>query len=152
MDEADSQRITARPANYNRWVLVFCIGVLIFLGLFYYATQKIKYNWRWNRTPIYFAYLDDIHVTSTVDGEVSAITKEGIDKLLEMILLVSEMQELKANPDRLAMGTIVEAKLDKGRGPVATVLVTNGTLKVADGIVAVKNKEGDVVCLTVRPR
>ncbi|MDD5016922.1 MAG: translation initiation factor IF-2, partial [Eubacteriales bacterium] len=67
---------------------------------------------------------------------VSAVTKEGLDHLLEMILLVSEVQELKANPERLAKGTIIEAKLDKGRGPVATVLVQNGTLHVSDMIVA----------------
>ena len=72
----------------------------------------------------------------TVMVPVSAITKEGIDQLLEMILLLSEVQELKANPNRLAKGTIVEAKLDKGRGPVATVLVQNGTLRVSDMIVA----------------
>ena len=67
---------------------------------------------------------------------VSAKTMEGLDKLLEMILLVAEVLELKANPNRLASGTIIEAKLDKGRGPVATVLVTNGTLKTTDMIVA----------------
>ncbi|MFZ5975565.1 MAG: translation initiation factor IF-2 [Bacillota bacterium] len=67
---------------------------------------------------------------------VSAVTKEGLDHLLEMILLVADMQELKANPNRLAKGTIIEAKLDKGRGPVATVLVQTGTLKVGDTIVA----------------
>jgi translation initiation factor IF-2 len=72
----------------------------------------------------------------TIMTPVSAITKEGVEKLLEMILLVSEMLELKANPDRLAKGTIIEARLDKGRGPVATVLVTNGTLNVQDAIVA----------------
>jgi len=72
----------------------------------------------------------------TIFVPVSAITKEGIDQLLEMILLVSEIQELKANPNRLAKGTIIEAQLDKGRGPVATVLVQNGTLKVGDPIVA----------------
>ena len=72
----------------------------------------------------------------TVMAPVSAVTKEGIDHLLEMILLVSEVQELKANPNRLAKGTIIEAKLDKGRGPVATVLVQNGTLHVQDMIVA----------------
>lgn len=77
MSEAISQRITGKPANYNRWVIVFCIGVLLFLGLFYYATQKIQYVWRWNRTPIYFAYEDTIDVTSTIDGEVSAIETEG---------------------------------------------------------------------------
>ncbi|WP_066648220.1 translation initiation factor IF-2 [Christensenella timonensis] len=72
----------------------------------------------------------------TIVVPVSAKTGEGIDKLLEMILLVADVQELKANPDRLARGTIVEAQLDKGRGPVATVLVQTGTLKVGDTIVA----------------
>ncbi len=72
----------------------------------------------------------------TVVVPVSAKTGEGIDKLLEMILLVAEVLELKANPNRLAKGTIVEAELDKGRGPVATVLVENGTLKVGDTIIA----------------
>ena len=66
---------------------------------------------------------------------VSARQKTGIDTLLEMILLVSEMEELKANPDKRAVGTVVEAQLDKGRGPVATVLVQGGTLKVGDPIV-----------------
>ena len=61
--------------------------------------------------------------------------KTGIDTLLEMILLVAEMEELKANPDKRAVGTVVEAELDKGRGPVATVLVQGGTLKVGDPIV-----------------
>ena len=55
----------------------FLPRVLVFLGLFYYASQKIKYNWRWNRTPIYFAYQDDIEVTSDIDGEVSSIRTEG---------------------------------------------------------------------------
>lgn len=67
---------------------------------------------------------------------VSAHTKEGIDELLEMVLLVADMKELKANPDRAAKGTVIEARLDKGRGPIATVLVQNGTLNVGDIIVA----------------
>lgn len=67
---------------------------------------------------------------------VSAKTGEGIEKLLESILLVAEMAELKANPDRKARGTVIEAKLDKGKGPLATVLVQNGTLHVGDNIVA----------------
>ena len=67
---------------------------------------------------------------------VSAKTKMGIDKLLETILLVSEVSELKANPDRTAKGVVIEAKLDKGRGPVATLLVQNGTLNAGDIIVA----------------
>ncbi|MDD3850793.1 MAG: translation initiation factor IF-2 [Firmicutes bacterium] len=66
---------------------------------------------------------------------VSAHTGEGIEDLLEMVLLVADMQELKANPDRNAVGTVIEAKLDKGRGPVATVLVQKGTLKIGDSIV-----------------
>ena len=72
----------------------------------------------------------------TVFVNISALRKEGIDDLLEMILLVADLRELKANPDRLARGTIVEARLDKGRGPVATVLVRNGTLQVGEAIVA----------------
>lgn len=67
---------------------------------------------------------------------VSAKTKMGIDKLLETILLVAEMAELKANPDRTAKGVVIEAKLDKGRGPIATLLVQNGTLHLGDIIVA----------------
>ena len=72
----------------------------------------------------------------TIAVPVSALHRQGIDELLEMVLLVAEMQELKANPNRRAKGTIIEAELDKGRGPVATVLVQNGTLRVGDSIVA----------------
>lgn len=67
---------------------------------------------------------------------VSAKTGEGIDELLENILLVAETSELKANPDRCAKGTVVEARLDKGRGPIATLLVQNGTLHTGDVIIA----------------
>ncbi len=67
---------------------------------------------------------------------VSAKAHTGIDQLLEMVILVAETNELKANPNRLAKGTVIEAKLDKGRGPVATVLVQNGTLNLGDVIVA----------------
>ena len=67
---------------------------------------------------------------------VSAKTKEGLDDLLEMVALVAEMKELKANPDRAAKGTVIEARLDKGRGPIATVLVQNGTLHKGDTIIA----------------
>ena len=72
----------------------------------------------------------------TVFVPVSAHTKEGIDQLLEMILLTAEMCELKSNPNRKARGLVLEAKLDKGRGTVATVLVQKGTLKVGDSIAA----------------
>ena len=70
----------------------------------------------------------------TVFVPVSAHTKEGIDQLLEMIILTAEVGELKANPNRKARGVVIEAQLDKGRGPVATVLVQKGTLKVGDNI------------------
>ncbi len=72
----------------------------------------------------------------TVTVEVSARQKQNIDSLLEMILLVSDIGELKANPKRSASGTVLEAKLDKGRGPVATVLVQDGTLSVGDTFIA----------------
>ncbi|NGY74559.1 translation initiation factor IF-2 [Bacillus megaterium] len=71
----------------------------------------------------------------TIFCKLSAISGEGIDQLLEMILLVSEVEELKANPNRRAAGTVVEAQLDKGRGSVATLLVQTGTLRVGDPIV-----------------
>ena len=67
---------------------------------------------------------------------ISAKTHQGIDELLEMVLLTADVKELKANPDRLAKGIVVEAKLDKGRGPVATVLVQNGTLNSGDIVIA----------------
>jgi translation initiation factor IF-2 len=67
---------------------------------------------------------------------VSAVTKMGLDDLLESVLLVADMKELKANPDRQAKGIVIEARLDKGRGPIATVLVQNGTLNAGDVVVA----------------
>lgn len=73
---------------------------------------------------------------STICVPVSAHTHEGIDNLLEMILLTAEVAELKANPDRRARGLVIEAELDKGKGPVATVLVQKGTLHVGDPIAA----------------
>ena len=72
----------------------------------------------------------------TICVPVSAKTKQGLDNLLEMVLLQADMLELKANPHRIARGTIIEAELHKGRGPIATVLVQNGTLKIGDPIVA----------------
>ena len=80
---------------------------------------------------------------STIFCPVSAHTKEGIDNLLDMILLTAEVLELKANPNRKARGLVIEAQLDKGRGPVATVLVQKGTLRVGDAI-AVGNAYGKV--------
>ena len=71
-----------------------------------------------------------------VDVEVSAKNKTNLDRLLEMIALQADLLELKTNPDRPAEGTVIEAKLDRGRGPVATVLVQRGTLKVGDFVLA----------------
>ncbi|MCP9942855.1 translation initiation factor IF-2 [Cyanobium sp. ATX 6E8] len=72
----------------------------------------------------------------TVMVQVSAIKGENVDKLLEMILLVTEVEDLQANPDRMARGTVIEAHLDKAKGPVATLLVQNGTLKAGDVLAA----------------
>ena len=72
----------------------------------------------------------------TVICPISAKTGEGIEKLLEMVVLTAEMLELKANPNRLARGTVIEARLDKGRGPIMTVLIQNGTLHQGDIIIA----------------
>jgi translation initiation factor IF-2 len=77
---------------------------------------------------------------------VSAKTRVGIDELLEIILLVADLQELKANPDRAAVGTVIEAQMDKGRGPVATLIVQTGTLKVGD-VAVVGNTFGKVKAL-----
>jgi len=66
-----------RPPGYNLWVSIFIAFVLIVAGLFYYATQKIEYVWRWNRIPIYFAYLDIVDITSEINGEVESILAKG---------------------------------------------------------------------------
>ena len=79
----------------------------------------------------------------TIFVPISALTGKGVDELLEMIVLVSELKEYKANPNRLGVGTVIEAKLDKGRGPVATLLVQNGTVKIGD-IIVVGNTFGKI--------
>ena len=84
---------------------------------------------------------------STIFCEVSAKTHEGIDNLLEMILLTAEVAELKANPNRKARGLVLEARLDKGRGPVATILVQKGTLKQGD-FIACGSASGKVRAMT----
>ena len=81
MGKSEKKEPTLRPANYNLWVGVFCVFILIAAGAFYYASQQIEYVWRWNRVPIYFAYKDDIQITSEIDGDVESITtgeKESI--------------------------------------------------------------------------
>ena len=67
---------------------------------------------------------------------MSAKTHEGIDELLDLILLQAEMMELKANPNKTALGTVIEGRLDKGKGPVGTILVREGTLKLGDAFIA----------------
>lgn len=77
--ETKSQKKPAliRSANYNLWVGIFCVFMLVACGVFYYATQQIEYVWRWNRVPIYFVYKEDIHVYSEIDGDVESITPKG---------------------------------------------------------------------------
>ncbi|MBR1925337.1 MAG: translation initiation factor IF-2 [Clostridia bacterium] len=73
---------------------------------------------------------------STIVVPISALTGQNVEKLLEMVLLVADMQELKSNPNSNALGMIIESKLDKGKGPIATIIVLNGTLKVGDTIIS----------------
>ncbi len=82
-----------------------------------------------------FQLVPEAYGGETIFVNLSAINGEGIDELLEMILLVAEVEDFKANPDKRARGSVVEAELDKGRGPVATLLVQNGTLHVGEPIV-----------------
>ncbi len=84
---------------------------------------------------------------NTICVPISALNGTGVDDLLDNIILVSEMEDYKANPNRLGIGTVIEAKLDKGRGPVATLLVSNGTIKVGDPIV-VGNTYGRIRAMT----
>ena len=83
-----------------------------------------------------YELVDEAWGGDTIIVPVSAQTGQGVDQLLEMILLVAEVQDYRANPNRKARGVIIEARLDKGRGPVANVLIKNGTLRVGDTIVA----------------
>lgn len=80
--------------------------------------------------------LPEVWGGETIYCNISALKGEGVDNLLEMIQLTAEIEEYKANPNRLATGTVIESKLDKGRGPIATLLVANGTLKIGDVLVA----------------
>ena len=89
-------------------------------------------------------FIDEQEISAKIDYLIStielykALGGENIDTLLEMISLVAEVRELKANPDRMAKGTVIESRLDKGRGPVATVLVQNGTLNLGDTLLCKK--------------
>ncbi len=74
MGKSENKQPTIRPAHFNLWEGVFCVIIVVAAGAFYYASQRIEYVWRWNRVPIYFAYKDDIQITSDIDGDVESIT------------------------------------------------------------------------------
>lgn len=77
MDNSETKRPLFRATAYNIWVGVFVLFIALVIGIFYWATQKIEYIWRWNRVPIYFVYKDTIQITSDIDGDVESITSEG---------------------------------------------------------------------------
>ena len=82
MNTTGKNQLAMRPASYNMWVGVFVVFLLIVAGLFYYATQKIEYVWRWNRMPIYFVYKDTVEVNSEIEGEVDSIVRKGKDAIV----------------------------------------------------------------------
>ena len=84
MNDKANQRVSNRPPNYNLWVAVFCFLAVVVAGLFYYATQRIEYVWRWNRVPIYFAYEDTIEIVSEIEGEVESITTKGDEAVIKV--------------------------------------------------------------------
>ena len=89
----NSQNLKAlRPPGYNKWVTVFVLFVMLVLGLFYYATQKIEYVWRWNRMPIYFVYEATIEITSEFEGEVDSLKKDGD----ETIVTIKELDQTES--------------------------------------------------------
>ncbi len=77
MNTPAKNQLTMRPPSYNVWVGVFVVFILFVAGLFFYATQKIEYVWRWNRMPIYFAYQDIIEINSEIEGEVDTVVRKG---------------------------------------------------------------------------
>jgi polar amino acid transport system permease protein len=95
MGKTGKKEPTVRPPNYNLWVVVFCVFIVAVAGAFYYASQKIEYVWRWNRVPIYFAYKDDIQITSEIDGDVESITT-GEKESIITIKGLDESQSYKA--------------------------------------------------------
>jgi polar amino acid transport system permease protein len=82
MNKNSNQRVSNRLPNYNLWVGVFWALVVIAAGLFYYATQRVEYVWRWNRIPIYFVYEDIIDIVSEIEGDVESITKKGNEAVI----------------------------------------------------------------------
>ncbi len=84
MENSQKNRISNKPPRYNMWVAVFFVIMVIGIGLFYAATQRISYNWRWYRVPIYFAYEDTIEITAEMDGEVDAIEINGDEAVVKI--------------------------------------------------------------------
>jgi polar amino acid transport system permease protein len=82
MNASAKSQLALRPQSYYMWVGAFIVFVLIVTGLFYYATQKIEYVWRWNRVPIYFAYLDTVETVAEMDGEVASIATQGKEAII----------------------------------------------------------------------
>jgi len=92
MNQNSQNQRALRPPHYNMWVGVFVLFIIVVSGLFYYATQKIEYIWRWNRMPIYFVYEDVIEITSEMGGEVDSLKQEGD----ETIVTVKELDEIQS--------------------------------------------------------
>ena len=107
MNDTKDQRVSNRPPHYNLWVGVFIFFALVATGLFYYATQKIEYNWRWNRVPIYFAYEDTIDIVSDIEGDVESITKKG-DEAVVTVKGIGESASFTVPADGL---TVVEGEV-----------------------------------------
>jgi len=82
MNTSGKNQLTMRPASYNMWVGVFVVFLFLVAGLFYYATQKIEYVWRWNRMPIYFVYKNTVEVNSEIAGDVDSIVNKGKDAIV----------------------------------------------------------------------
>jgi len=91
MNQNSQNQPALRPPGYNMWVGVFVLFVILVSGLFYYATQKIEYVWRWNRMPIYFVYEDTVEITSEMDGEVDSLEQDGD----ETIVTVKELDQIE---------------------------------------------------------
>ena len=108
MATSKNQRRLNRPASYNFWVAVFVVFVFIASGLFYYATQKIEYVWRWNRVPIYFAYKDTISIISDIDGDVESITKDGKEAVIAVKGLdVTELYKVPVDGVTVEKGEVI---------------------------------------------
>jgi polar amino acid transport system permease protein len=97
MNNSPIKRSLARPPLYNMWVGIFCLFVLLGSGIFYYATQKIAYVWRWNRVPIYFAYEDTIEIRSEIDGEVESIAISGKEASITVKGMETESYKVPAD-------------------------------------------------------